>query len=245
LRGGSRRVRDRLTYANVISTLALFLVLAGGVAYAAKVAKKSVGAPQLKANAVTTAKIKANAITTRKIRRNAVSNAKIKDGAIESQKIATGGVSGSDIDADSTPFGRVVHEARGSEIVAITGTKQTYPMGGGTYTQPANETDSFVGAIDVRFSAACDLPRSVSARVALDAADPLDPLGFEIVAAGTLLEESGGGTVSRRVELSPAATRFEPGTSRSHTLSLVVDGSCGSGEGISANLGAVNVIGTK
>ena len=36
-------IRKRLTYANVVSTLALFLVLAGGAAYAAKVAKKSVG----------------------------------------------------------------------------------------------------------------------------------------------------------------------------------------------------------
>jgi hypothetical protein len=77
-----RPLRDRLTYANVVSTLALFLVLAGGAAYAARVAKKSVGAPQLKANAVTTAKIKANAVTNRKIKANAVGTGKIKDGAI-------------------------------------------------------------------------------------------------------------------------------------------------------------------
>ena len=44
-------IGKRLTYSNVVSTLALFLVLAGGAAYAAKVAKKSVGPAQLKAAA--------------------------------------------------------------------------------------------------------------------------------------------------------------------------------------------------
>ena len=87
-----RAIGKRLTYANVVSTLALFLVLAGGAAYAAKVAKKSVGPSQLKANAVTTAKIKANSVTTRKIKRNAIATAKIKDRAIESEKIADGSV---------------------------------------------------------------------------------------------------------------------------------------------------------
>jgi hypothetical protein len=42
-----RRVRDRLTYANVVSTLCLFLLL-GGEAYAAtQLPKNSVGTKQL------------------------------------------------------------------------------------------------------------------------------------------------------------------------------------------------------
>jgi hypothetical protein len=52
------RLRERLTYANVISTLALFLVLGGGAAYAAShLARNSVGTRQLKNNAVTGAKV--------------------------------------------------------------------------------------------------------------------------------------------------------------------------------------------
>lgn len=52
------RVRDRLTYANVISTLCLFMLL-GGAAYAAtQVPKNSVGTKQLKKNAVTGSKVK-------------------------------------------------------------------------------------------------------------------------------------------------------------------------------------------
>lgn len=53
------RSRPRLTYANVISTLALFLVIAGGSAFAAaKLGKNTVGAKQIKNNAVTSAKVK-------------------------------------------------------------------------------------------------------------------------------------------------------------------------------------------
>ena len=43
-----KRLRARLTYANVIATLALFLALGGGAAYAASLGKNSVGTKQLK-----------------------------------------------------------------------------------------------------------------------------------------------------------------------------------------------------
>jgi hypothetical protein len=51
-------LRTKLTYANVVSTICLFLVLAGGAAYAATHLKKnSVGTKQLKNGAVTQKKI--------------------------------------------------------------------------------------------------------------------------------------------------------------------------------------------
>ena len=51
--------RPRLSYANVVATLALFLALAGGTAFAAmQLGKESVGTKQLKKNAVTSAKVK-------------------------------------------------------------------------------------------------------------------------------------------------------------------------------------------
>jgi hypothetical protein len=53
-----KRFMPRLTYANVVATLALFLVLSGGAAYAAsRLAKNSVGSAQLRKNAVTPAKL--------------------------------------------------------------------------------------------------------------------------------------------------------------------------------------------
>jgi hypothetical protein len=58
-----KRIKGKLTYANVAATLSLFLVLSGGIAYAAThLPKNSVGAKQLKRGAVTPAKL---AISTR------------------------------------------------------------------------------------------------------------------------------------------------------------------------------------
>jgi Collagen triple helix repeat (20 copies) len=52
-----RKLRDSLTYANVIATLALFLVLGGGAYAASQLPRNSVGTGQLKAEAVTAGKI--------------------------------------------------------------------------------------------------------------------------------------------------------------------------------------------
>jgi hypothetical protein len=52
------RIRGKLTYSNVISTLCLFLLLGGGTAFAAsQLGKESVGARQLKKEAVTPTKL--------------------------------------------------------------------------------------------------------------------------------------------------------------------------------------------
>jgi hypothetical protein len=56
------RLRARLTYSNVVATLALFIAL-GGSSYAAlKLPKNSVGSAQLKANSITSTKIKAGSL---------------------------------------------------------------------------------------------------------------------------------------------------------------------------------------
>lgn len=63
-----KRLRAKLTYANVVATLALFLVLAGGSAFAAgRLAKNSVGTKQLKNAAVSAAKIRKGAVTPAKL----------------------------------------------------------------------------------------------------------------------------------------------------------------------------------
>lgn len=73
-----KQIRKRITYANVMSSLAVFLVLGGATAFAAgQLAKNSVGSKQLKKNAVTTAKIKNNAVTTAKLKNGAVTGAKV------------------------------------------------------------------------------------------------------------------------------------------------------------------------
>ncbi|HEU5253168.1 MAG TPA: hypothetical protein VFU16_07585 [Solirubrobacterales bacterium] len=77
-----KQIRKRLTYANVVSSIALFLVLGGATALAAGLAKNSVGSKQIKKNAVTSAKIKNNAVTTAKIKNGAITGAKVNLGSL-------------------------------------------------------------------------------------------------------------------------------------------------------------------
>ena len=74
-------MRPRVTYANVVATLALFIALGGASAFAAsQLGKNTVGTKQLKANSVTAAKIKDQA----------VGSAKLADGAVTAAQLAPG-----------------------------------------------------------------------------------------------------------------------------------------------------------
>jgi hypothetical protein len=84
------KVTSRLTYANVMATIAVFIAL-GGVATAAfTLPKKSVGPKQLKANAVKTGKIADGAVTEPKIADGAVTEPKIANGAVSAAKVQGG-----------------------------------------------------------------------------------------------------------------------------------------------------------
>jgi hypothetical protein len=57
-----KNLRSKLTFANVVSVIALFIAL-GGSAYAVtQLPKNSVGSKQLKNNAVTSSKVKAGSL---------------------------------------------------------------------------------------------------------------------------------------------------------------------------------------
>ncbi|HWW67450.1 MAG TPA: hypothetical protein VNY83_05655 [Solirubrobacterales bacterium] len=63
-----KQIRKRLTYANVMSSIAVFLILGGATAFAAgQLGKNTVGTKQLKKNSVTSAKIKNGAVTGAKV----------------------------------------------------------------------------------------------------------------------------------------------------------------------------------
>jgi hypothetical protein len=86
-----KQIRKRLTYANVMSSIAVFLVLGGATAVAAgHLGKNSVGSKQIKKNAVTAAKIKKNAVNGAKIKNGVVTGAKVKDGSLTGSDINLG-----------------------------------------------------------------------------------------------------------------------------------------------------------
>jgi hypothetical protein len=91
---GEKKLKLRLSYANVVSTIALFLALGGATAYAVnQLPPKSIGAKQLRPGAVTADKIRKHAVTAPKIEANAVKNGKIAAGAVKEAKLANAAVS--------------------------------------------------------------------------------------------------------------------------------------------------------
>ena len=203
--------RGRLSYANVVATLALFIALGGGAIAASNLGKNSVGTRQLKKSSVTKAKIKKNAVT----------KAKIKNGAVNGSKIADGSVTGAEIDAASTPFSRIVFEARGNSTVSIPKTGfATYPLDSNSYTQEASRDDTYLGALDVTFKPTCTPQRSAQAFVVVDPQDPANPSEADVAAIG-VAQDQGTGEVSKRINLGPyAGARFQNDAPTNHSILL-------------------------
>lgn len=80
--------RPRLSYANFVSTVALFLALGGSAAYAAS----KVQSDDLAPGAVRTSKVFKRAITSGKLAVGAVRSNQIVDGAVGSKQLAAGAV---------------------------------------------------------------------------------------------------------------------------------------------------------
>ncbi len=83
-------IRKRLTYANVMSSIAVFLVLGGATAFAAT----KIGSNEIKGNSITTGKIKKEAVTKAKIKKSSVDSSKLADNAVITSKLAKDAVTG-------------------------------------------------------------------------------------------------------------------------------------------------------
>lgn len=91
------RMRKNLTYANVMSSLTFFLVLAGGSAYAA--------------NSIRSEDIVNGQVKNADIGTEAVGNSKIHYGSVTSSKILNGGIGGIDLAGDSVTGGKVAPDS--------------------------------------------------------------------------------------------------------------------------------------
>ncbi len=100
------RIRSKLTYSNVVASLALFAAL-GGVAVAAGIPKNSVGTNQLKNGAVSTKKLHREAVTNHKLGSGAVTGGKIAGGSVTNSKLGNGSVSSSKLATNSVTAGAI------------------------------------------------------------------------------------------------------------------------------------------
>lgn len=110
-------LRRKLTYANVVSSLALFIAIGGAGAYAAgELASNSVGEKQLRPGAVTARKLRKNAVTAPKIAAGAVQQGKLANGSVTAPKLTPGA-----IESGSLAAGAVTNEKLASD--SVTGEK--------------------------------------------------------------------------------------------------------------------------
>jgi hypothetical protein len=119
-----KRLRPKLTYSNVIASIALFIAL-GGAAVAAGLPKNSVGPKQLKKGAVTSAKLRKGAVTAGKLApksvvagklgQNAVTPGNLGNGVVTTAKIA-----GSAVIASSIKNGVITNAKLANESVTST-----------------------------------------------------------------------------------------------------------------------------
>jgi hypothetical protein len=178
-----RQIRQRLTYANVISSLALFLVLSGGAAFAAS----KIGSGNIKANAIKSKQLARNSVTSSKIKPGSIQSNDIALGAIGAQQLAANSVDGSKVPDGSlsasdlsSPPGPVlgvtpvaattVATATGGPVTVPTGGEEEeegeegeeegeeagaaqIPLTGGTFTQAAQENIIYLAQVEATLSA--------------------------------------------------------------------------------------------
>jgi hypothetical protein len=129
--------RPRLTYANVVSTLALFLVLSGGTAFAAAKIRSGDLAP----GAVHTSDVFKRAISSGKLAVGAVRTNQIVDGAVGSKQIGTAAVAPSNLEFPvfyaASPVGAVA---------PVTAGPDPYPIAPSNWTQSPGQIEVIFGA---------------------------------------------------------------------------------------------------
>ncbi len=130
-------MRFRLTYANVVSTLALVFAIGGGAAFAAA----QIGTRQIEANAVTTGKIAPGSVTSKRLARHAVRTKHLADRSVNSAQIAKGAVG-----PGKQKFPVYFVESPSGGSAPVTNSPSPYPISDATWTQNPGEINVIFGA---------------------------------------------------------------------------------------------------
>jgi hypothetical protein len=102
-----KQIRRHVTYANVMSSIAVFLMLGGATAFAAT----KIGANEIKANSIKTGKIVKEAVTAGKVKNGAIVEGKIGDGAVTTNKLADNAVTTAKIADNAITTGKIANDA--------------------------------------------------------------------------------------------------------------------------------------
>jgi hypothetical protein len=199
-----KQIRKRLTYANVMSSIAVFLILGGATAFAAK----KIGANELKANAVKTGKIVKEAVTKGKIKNGAVSESKLANGAVTTNKIADNAVTTNKIADNAVTNAKIANGVvTGNKIAS--GTVSKGNLTEGTLLPRAFALVEFNGEVDPKFTVG-----GISNATIVGSAYCFDT-PFPVLSAQATAEGDGEGNDMPSVLIAGANETFEecpPGT---------------------------------
>lgn len=195
-----KQIRKRLTYSNVMSSIAVFLVVGGATAFAA-LGKNTVGTKQLKKNAVTAAKLKKSAVTNAKIAANAVDGAKVADGSLTGSDLnlsALGTVpkATSAETAESAKTALSSKTAESAKTAESSKTAESAKVAGTAFSQES-------GSDILEFNTVANDPTTVASLNV--------PAGNYVLWGKVLANNNSGALVSVRCELIAGATTIDQG----------------------------------
>lgn len=218
-------MKARLTYANVVSTVALFGVIAGGTAVALP-GKGSVQANDLKKNAVKAAAIAAKAVRS----------AEVKDGSLRSEDVADLGLRYEDLGSNSVvarirSSGPPLSSGDGGEANPV-----TVPLTGNSWTQAANEIEVGFGEGSYTEPAACGNNGSLAVEMVIDG----------VLTDNDFFNDADPGTTGTEPFLRSRPYLFEPGTATPHTAAIRIWDTCmNAGENYTLNEIKADIVGIR
>jgi hypothetical protein len=149
--------RPRLTYANLVSTLALFLALGGGAAYAASkvnsgdLAKGAVHTSNVFKRAITSGKLAVGAVHSNQVVDAAIGSKQLADNAVGTKQVANAAIGSKQIGAaavapSNLEFPVFYAASPTGGKAPVNGAPDPYPLANSTWTQNPGQIEVIFGA---------------------------------------------------------------------------------------------------
>ena len=150
-------IRGRLTYANVMASIAVFIALGGTGVAAVSLSKNSVGTKQIKRNAVKEPDIARNAVGASEIRTNAIRGIDVADGGLGSFDILDNNLTADDLGEGSVGSSELGNNAVNSAEIANNAVGSSELAGNSVLSEEIadgtiTEADLVAGLLDIAIS---------------------------------------------------------------------------------------------
>jgi hypothetical protein len=225
----TRRVKSTLR-ANGLGYLALFLALTATAAAAA-----TIDSGNVVNNSLRTVDLKNNqAVRGIDVRNGSLRGNDVRRGSLQGAHVAANSLGGADIDEKSLTVSQRIAELESTTPVPVS--PVPVPLPALSYTQRANESNSYIAGGQITFPASCAQPRSAQLYLFIDST-AIVPAS---VTGSAMIADAGTGSVSRRFNFGPYPTgpgldTFAPFVATPHQFYLYGSASCNTGAGVTVD----------